>query len=136
MPSTGGLPVGGKHSAAPQNCLAYGNGRVRPKYQHLPPCRGWASVAAVASAAGLASPQLLGMGAALGKRSAAYALPWRSACRLPVGMEGPCLPLGLRISHGNLSLSHPIFTPLRNPAPALPRPNQCLCQGRAQSPGG
>ena len=24
-------------------------------------------------------------------------------------MEGPCLPLGLRISHGNLSLSHPIF---------------------------
>ena len=46
---------------------------------------------------------------ALGKRSAAYALPWRSACRLPVGMEGPCLPLGLRISHGNLFLSHPIF---------------------------
>ena len=41
MPSLGGLPVGGKHSAASQNCLAYGKGRVRPKCQHLPPCRGW-----------------------------------------------------------------------------------------------
>ena len=59
VPSLGGLPVGGKHSAASQNCLAYGKGRVRSKCQHLPPCRGWASVAAVASAAGLASPQLL-----------------------------------------------------------------------------
>ena len=66
------LPLGmadrpgcGKHSAASQNCLAYGKGRVRSKCQHLPPCRG------AASAVPWASPQLLGMGAALASASAA-----------------------------------------------------------------
>ena len=93
-----------------------------------------------------------------GKRSAACALPWRSACALP--WRSACalpwrsagrvtffllvflLVLLTRTATPHRAMRFPVeepnrfSSPSRNPAPALPRPHQCLCQGRACAPGG
>jgi hypothetical protein len=59
VPSLGGLPVGCKHSAESQNCLAYGKELVRQKCQHLPPCRGWPRLSYWAWVVGQCCPALL-----------------------------------------------------------------------------